>query len=487
LSEYVASVRLLLGDVHPQVTALYPSDPRTPFDNNGADQFPSEQLITGAELLATEQVEAFLADEDRRDAMLGCIPVDSVADDACLDQIVTTLGRRALRRPMPAEDAIAYADAARTEAIEADDFYAGVGVVLSALLQHPGFLYRIELGTPLAEDANVVRLDGYDVASRLSFLVWGAPPDDALLDRAAASDLLDDASLVDVARGMLSDARAQAQAARIHAMWLGIEVLPNDPVLSEAMQNETATLVKNVLMNEERPWQDLFTEPGTYINDEMAEHYGLPAPGSDVPVYVEYPADSTRQGILSHGAFLGHGSTAGDRTPIHRGLAVRKRLMCEAIELPNGFTPPELPAPAEGECRTDLLAAHRSGGCAGCHLSMDPIGFGLEGFDGAGRPQSTEPGRPECPITGMGDLDGLVFQGPKGLSDRLLETDQMAHCFQSQYFRYALGRSDLVGPENAIFNVMRYGLATNAFTYADLVQALVSAPSFRLRRLPEVP
>ncbi|MBX7191585.1 MAG: DUF1592 domain-containing protein [Sandaracinaceae bacterium] len=481
--EYARAVDQLVGRAHPETLMLYPIDPRTPFDDDADEQDPTASLVNGVELLATETAEDLLADPARRDTVIGCIP-SGPTDDACMRSFVERFGRRAIRRPVPSDDVDRYVAGALAIATEEGDFYAGAGIVVRAFLQHPRFLYRVEVGTPVDGTPDVVRLDDWELASRLSFLVWGTPPDDALLDAAARGELHDADGVIARAEEMLLDARAGEQAARIHAMWLGIEILPHSTSLSAAMRDESATLVREVLLSQDRPWRDLFREPGTYVNDELAAIYGLPAPGSSEPTYVPY-GEGTRQGILSHGAFLSHGGSTGERAPIHRGLAVRRRLLCETIELPRGFMPPPLPEPTSGQCRADLLAAHRTGGCAGCHDRIDPVGFGLEGYDIAGRVQSTEPGRPECTIEGAGMLDGHAFAGPRGLADLLLEDARMTECFESQLYRFAMGHSSLTDEDSQVLAELRHGLVDEEFTYGELVRVLVGSSAFLYRREPE--
>lgn len=481
--EYAHAVNDLLGATHPETGMVYPSDPRTPFDNNATDQVPSEALVTGGELLATESATALMADTTRRARVVGCTP-SGPADGACMRTFIRAFGRRAIRRPMDDADVERYATSALAIAAAESDFFAGAEVVVSAFLQHPRFLYRVEIGTPVATAPGVVRLDGYELAARLSFLIWGTAPDDALLDAAQRGDLATPAGVAARAATMLNDPRAADQTSRLHAMWLGYEILPHAPSLSAAMRDESSTLVKHVLMEENRPWHDLFRERGTYLNDELAANYGLPAPGSTTPTYVPY-GTSGRQGILSHGSFLSHGGDAGDRTPIHRGLAVRRGLLCQTIELPSGFMPPPLAMPTTSQCRRDLLAAHEAGGCAACHGMIDPVGFGLEGFDGAGRPQATDPGRPTCTISGQGRLDSTTFQGVAGLSNLLVQDGRMAECFESQIYRYAIGRAALDPDDRTILQAMSAALGGHEFTYRALVSAIVTSPAFFYRRLPQ--
>jgi hypothetical protein len=483
--EYMGSVRYLLGSVDPMAELVLPRDPRTPFDNDSSTQTASQPLIEGTELLATEAADALLADTARRDDVIGCTP-SGPTDAECMRSFVRTFGRRAIRRPVPDDDVERYTMEALTIAMEADDFYVGAMIALRAFLQHPRFLYRVEIGTPVPDAPGVRRLDGYEVATRLSFLIVGATPDDALLDAAAAGELDTPEGLTAIASDLLSDPRALDQAVRVHSMWLGHESLPHDPMLTGEMKNETAALLDHVLFRERRPWQDIFRSEGTYVTDALATHYGLPAPGSSEPTFVSYPDD--RRGILSHGTFLALGANGNDTSPIHRGLEVRRRLLCQHIELPVGFMPEPIEDTGEvGNCKEDQLAAHRTGGCAGCHALMDGLGFGLEAWDPAGRFRTVEPNHPECAIDGVGRVEELdaEFSGPGQLSTLLVDSGLMVECFESQIYRYAIGRAALDEVDGEILDALAAALGSTEFRYDELVTAIVSSPSFFYRR--EVP
>src|SRR5690349_14864987 len=166
--EYQQTIVDLLGFDAAQAKELLPSDTLTPFDNDYTLQTPSEPLIKGLEIVAGDIAEAVIADPDLRAAIVPCTP--SGPDDAeCLREFVTAFGRRALRRPLGADE-IETLVALQSHAIEADDFWVGVSAVLRALLQHPEFVYRVEIGEPIADQPGLFRLNGYEVSARLSYL-----------------------------------------------------------------------------------------------------------------------------------------------------------------------------------------------------------------------------------------------------------------------------------------------------------------------------
>jgi hypothetical protein len=441
-------LRDLLGDETRSGAAFLPEDSADPFDNDRTTQQPSGALVEAVERLATQAADRAMDDPARRAALVPCAP--SGADDAaCLEAFVRSFGRRALRRPL-ADDEVSRYLTLQAHAVEAGDFYRGVALVIQALLQHPEFLYRVEIGTPVKGRPGLHRLNDFEVATRLSFFFWGSTPDDELLDLAEARGLRTQAQLREAAARMVDDPRARARVERFHALWLGYSRLPHAQDLTNAMRTETAALVERVIFDERRTWLDLFRLDETFVGDLLAGHYGLPLPGSEDPVWVPY-GDSGRLGILSHGSFLSVAGKFGDTSPTQRGLLIATRLLCKEIPPP----PPDVnvdepPVGADGDCKYDRYAAHRQlGSCAGCHVQMDPIGFGLENYDQAGRWRAHDEGAPECLIEGEGELVelGATFRGPAELGEILATSGLLEHCLITQVYRFAMGQRE--GEEDA--------------------------------------
>lgn len=475
-----AIAQVLLDETRP-AAKLIPADRFRPFDNAYPTQDPSLVLVEALESIATDTAERLLAEPERLAAVLPCTP-QGPRDVACLESFTITTGRRLLRRPLDPAHVERLVDAAAWYAAEAGTFDAGVEIVLRALLQDPAFVYRVEAGTPVRRAEGVYELDGFEVASRLSFLLWGAPPDDALLDAADVGELASSEGVRAQAERMLRDPRARAQVDRFHAMWLGYHQLPHEAWLTLGMRDEARALVERVIFDDARPYDDLWTLPETWVDAALAAHYGFDPPSGVGPAWVSPPAD--RAGLLGTGAFLSVGSGVADTSPTRRGKAIRERLFCSPVAPPPpGVAVDEPPDPSLAECKEDRYVQHRDDpACEGCHVLMDPIGFGLEAFDREGRSRTHDEGNPECVISGAGEVVPFgTFSGPAELARLALEAELDA-CAVDHVLQFALGR-ELSGPDAELFDRLLVKFRSDAGGRFDqLLLELVTDPSFRLRR-----
>ncbi len=473
--EYDNTIRdLLEDDTAPAATRL-PADVMDPFDNDFTTQVASRPLIEGLEALSGEIVGRLMADPPRRDRVIGCVPAGT-QDEACLRSFITTFGRRALRRPLTDDDIAAFEELAQSE----DDFYAGVEVVLRSILFDPEFVFRIEIGDP-TDEAGVFRLNDFEVATRMSYFLWGTTPDDALLARAEAGELRTPDQVRATAEEMVDDPRALDRVDEFHAMWLGYATLGHAPDLAAAMRAETRALLEQVVFEEKAPWVDVFAARGTYVNDLLAEHYGLPTPGSTEPTWVEY-GDSPRQGLLAHGSFLSVETGIGDTSPTKRGKFIRTRLMCQAIAPPPPDVPAdEPPANSDSDCKWDAYAAHRQGACATCHEIMDPVGFGLENYDQEGKFRLHDNDRPQCEISGEGDLDGETYVGVAGLADLLVESGAVETCAVMHTYRFAVGH-EIGADDSALVETLQESFADSGYRLDTLMVEIVSDETFGFRK-----
>jgi hypothetical protein len=481
--EYDLTVADLVFDTGRPGASRLPEDVSDPFDNDFANQQVSKPLVESAELLAEEIVTRLLADTERRDRVVGCAP--SGPDDAeCLRGFIASFGRRALRREL-SSDEIEELSALASYSREADDFYFGVGLVLRALFQDAEFLYRVELGRPVEGVPNVFKLDDYEVATRLSYFVWGTTPDDALLDRARDGALATPEAVVTEARRLLADPRARDRVDRFHAMWLGYRQLPHEPMLVASMRAESRALVDRVIFDEHRPYTDLFTLDETFADARLGELYGIDAPSSGAD-WVSWD-ESGRRGLLSTGSFLSVASKFDDTSPTQRGILVRARLLCQPI-MPapatvNTDNPPQ--DPGGSECKSDRYAAHAAGGCATCHSLLDPVGFGLENYDNTGRFRAHDDGAPECAIEGRGEVLGVgEFSGPAELGELLVESRSIDACAVTQLFRFAMGRRETV-EDAAVLESLTENFRAGGYAFDELVLKIVGSPTFGFRRVPE--
>ncbi len=485
--EYRNTVEDVLGFLVPGATlGLLPEDDLTPFDNDYGSQTPSQALIEGAEEVALQVATSVLADPARRNAVVGCAPTGAV-DETCLRAFVTRVGRRVLRRPLTPEEVTRFtgtSDVGPLSVAKAEnDFYAAVDVVLRALLQDPQFLYRVEIGTPVSGRPRMARLTPFELASRISYFLLASAPDDRLLDRAAGGKLGTPADVREAAAAILAQPRAEAQIRRFHALWLGYETLPHPADLTAALGAETTALVERVVLREKRSWLDLFRLDETHVGDFLAGHYGLAKPGQAAPRWVSY-GGSGRRGILSHGSVLSNGMKFDDTSPTQRGLYILNRLLCtDPPSPPMGVDVDTKPAHPTSRCKTDEFAAHSKVGssCAGCHGSFDPVGWGLERYDGAGRFRTVQPDAPECAITGEGDLPGVgKFQGPGQLAELLVKSAVLDECAATHVYRFAMGRHEAKN-EAPTLTALTAGFRAGNHRFDQLLVDLAAQEAFLYR------
>jgi len=318
----------------------------------------------------------------------------------------------------------------------------------------------------------------------LSYFLWGLPPDDPLLDAAAAGTLDGKDGVMQQATRMIKDPKARARLERFHAMWLGYDK-PTPTPLQQSMRKESDALVDRVVFD--RPgeaWSDLFTSQDTFIDDSLAMQYGLPPPGK--PSWVSYGATG-RAGILSQASFLQVASKFAETSPTQRGKFIQDRFFCSPVPPPPPNVKADAPPPATGTavCKFDRYAMHRVGGCATCHDRLDGVGFGLEQYDQNGVFRATEPMLPQCTIAGQGYLpmpDGTKtnFQGPGQLGAILAQGSQLDFCAVKQTFRFAMGHRETIDDDPILARVLTKFRSTKQFS--DVIMAMVSDDSFFFRR-----
>lgn len=435
----------------------------TVFDNVVASQSISAIEISEYQSFA-EAYAAEVAAADIPSELGECTP--SGPDDlGCLTAVTERLGALLFRRAYTTTEAERVASSLIAFAVEDDDFATGVELVVTYFVLHPEFLYRAE-----SPDA----LDGYALATRLSYLLWGSGPDDELLLAAESGTLVESAERRAQARRMLADDRAKRQWRRFHAMWLGYadHTLPDN--LADDMLAETNALVDRVVFDGD--WLDLLRADETHVTPELAEFYGLAAPAS--ADWVSYDA-RRGGGVLSHATVLNHGHKGGnfgDTSPTMRGYELYKRLSCGTFGGIPADVDPDNPPGSASDCKADAYDMRSQAACASCHAITDGIGFGLENFGVHGQWRDEEPGKNGCTIDGAGDFAGAPFQGPAELGVLLAEDPAVTLCANRQLFRFAMGRLETAADEPAIRALASSHQAHNNLT--DILVELVASPAF---------
>ena len=477
-------VRDVLGDDTGTAATYLADDEYRPFDNDYTVQRASSALIESLEALAGDIARRAVSPENRG-KVVPCTPTGP--DDAvCLRTFIETVGRRLYRRPLSEEQVTAYLTlqsyATEVNPEVAHDFYTAADLVLRSMLQDPEVLYRIETGSSTGEPG-IFRLDSHEVASRLSFLLWGTGPDDALLDEAQAGGLLDAASRSAAATRLLTDARARVQLQRFHSMWLGYRAVPASAELTSAFSMETNKLIDKVLFDQPSSYFDLFTSSQTYVNDLLATQYGLPAPAGGEG-WVSY-ANDERAGILSHGSVLAGFSKFSDTSPTQRGIFVQTRLLCNKVAPPPANVDVDAPPMGadEAACKLDRYDAHRTlASCAACHAQLDPIGYGLENYDIGGRYRTHDDGNEACVLPGVGELPGYgTFSGPGQLASRLIESGELEQCFTQHVMSYAVGR-EIRPEEETAMGALLASFKAGGYDLQQTLAQFVADERFTLRQ-----
>jgi hypothetical protein len=479
------TLRDLLGEDTAPASRLLNEDEFRPFDNDYTIQQASEALITSLEVLADEVATRAVTDPARRAALVPCTP-SSAGDQQCFREFLDAFLPRALRRPVTSEDIDAYLPlldfAAEDIAVVENDFYTAVELAVKAAVQDPELLYRVEHGTPGSEPG-LLELDGYAIANRMSYLLWASMPDDTLFAAAASGSLDDGDGRRAEALRMLDDPKARTQLHRFHAMWLGYRSIPHTPDLVAAFNRETSALIDRVVLDEPGSYLRLFTMDETFVDDALADHYGLPRPAGGEG-WVSYEGTG-RAGILGHGTLLAAFSKFEDTSPTQRGILVRTRLMCEDVPRPppnvDADQPPQ--SAMDALCKYDRYAEHRdqSSSCAGCHSLVDPIGFGLENFDIAGRYREHDDGLPECIIEGSGEIVGVgEFNGPGELSQLLVDNEYVDACAVQQFLTFALGR-EITSYEAALLDEMTESFRTENHDFKTFIVDFIASDRFARR------
>ncbi|MYN65553.1 MAG: DUF1592 domain-containing protein [Acidobacteria bacterium] len=432
-----------------------------------------------------------------RQALFTCRPVsDATADEeACAQEILSSLARRAYRRTLEAEDVATLMDFYRAGR-DGGSFDSGIQLALERVLISPDFLFRVERDPIDIRPGASYALNDTALASRLSYFLWSSGPDDELLDLAEQGRLSDPEVLAQQARRMLADPRSKELVRNFAGQWLYLRnlrgVVPDavvfpefDENLRDAFLQETELFFES-LIREDRSVLDLLGADYTYVNERLAEHYGIPSVYGSQFRRVTLPPDvaERRGGIFGHGSLLTVTSYPNRTSPVLRGKWVLANILGTPPPAPPADVP-DLPDRGEdGRAATvrDRLQRHReSPACSVCHAPMDPLGLALENYDAVGKWRET--GEANLPIDASGNLpDGTAFEGPTGLRSLLLERrEQFMGTFTEKLLAYALGR----GPEyydRPTVRAITRSAASENYSWSSIITGIVQSTPFRMRR-----
>ena len=414
-------------------------------------------------------------------------------EETCAKQILSTLMRRAYRRP------VSDADLARPMGFFRDgrkeaNFDAGIEAALSAVLVSREFLFRVEQEPKGLAGKSPYRITDLELASRLSFFLWSSVPDDELLDVAARGQLNQPDVLAKQTRRMLADPRSLSLVSNFASQWLHLRNLDSitpdgrlfpdfDDNLRQAMRRETELLFEEVL-RDDRSVLDLLRTDHTFLNERLAKHYGIPNIYGPRFRRVALGPETPRGGLLRHASVLTVTSYATRTSPVIRGNWILGTLLGTAPPPP----PPNVPALEDNAVSASLpvrerLAQHRANAaCASCHDLMDPVGFALENFDALGRWRTLEEGKPVDASGGF--PDGAKFTGVAGLEQALLNRPELfASTLTEKLLTFALGRGVESFDAPAVRQVVRDAKADN-HRFSAIILGIVKSTPFTMRQSP---
>jgi hypothetical protein len=433
-------------------------------------------------------------DTPSREKIFVCKPASAKDEDACAHKILANLTRHAFRRPVTEADLkplLAFYAAGRKE----KDFNNGIEMALRAVLVSPDFLFRIEHDPAGAAPGSVHRISDYELASRLSFFLWSSIPDEELLTLAGQNKLRDPKVVQQQVARMLDDPKSKAFVSNFAGQYLYLRNLASqkpdpdeypefDNNLRHAFEQETQ-LFFNAILRENRPVTDLLDAKFTYLNQRLAEFYGVPGVYGPQFRRVEL-TDPRRSGILGQGSLLTVTSYPNRTSVVQRGKWVLENLLGTPPPPPPPNVPSLDPHGKDGKMSMrQAMEMHRANPvCATCHSRMDPIGFALENFDGIGQWRDKDNG---TPIDASGKLpDGATFTGAAGLKDLILtrHRDEFISTFTEKLMTYALGRGLESYDRPAVRTVMREAAKENDSVQA-LIRAIIDSPQFQMRRTKE--
>lgn len=444
--------------------------------------------------LRGREIAAQALSAERRKALVPCTPASAkAADEACARAFFGKYGRLLYRRPLTDRESGALVAGAAAAASTNGDFYKGLEAGLSRLLVSPNFIFRVDDSAPDPRSPSARVLDDYSLATRISFFLWDAPPDEALLDAAARGDLRDSAKLARQVDRMMASPHYEQGVRSFFSDMFGYEqfeglakdqaIYPkfNSQLVRDAREQNLRTLVDH-LITRKGDYRDLFTTKSTFMNRSLGGLYRVPVTLAGMDDWAPYTfRDSDpRAGILSLAGFLMLDPThEGRSSPTIRGKSVREQLLCQSVPQPPANVDfaivQDTHNPNFKTARQRLTVHMESPACKGCHALTDPIGLGLENYDATGDYRTHENG---AAIDASGTFNGKPYTGLVGLSRLLRDSPEAPTCLVQRAYEYGVGRQ--AGAEDAKW--LEYAtqrFASDKYRLPALMRWIATSAAFR--------
>ncbi len=433
-----------------------------------------------------------LGETPSRRKIFVCRPANSADEPACASKILSGLARSAYRRPVTEGDIQPLLNLYKIGRKDGG-FETGIEMALQRILVSPEFLFRVESDPASVAPGTAYRISDLELASRLSFFLWSSLPDNQLLNLAATGKLKQPAVLEQQVRRMLSDSRSSALVNNFFGQWLYLRNMPGvhpdqdafpefDENLRAAFEQETQLFLESNL-RENRSVLDLMNADYTFVNERLAQFYGIPNIYGSHFRRVSLDGHEERRGLLGQGSILTVTSYANRTSPTIRG----KWLLTNVLGTPPPPPPPDVPSlketPPNGKVLTmrERMEQHRNNAaCAVCHAQMDPLGFALENFNGVGQWRTIS--EAQTPVDASGVLpNGVKFNGPAELRKVLLShPDQFADTVTDRLLTYAVGRGLEYYDQPAIRKITREAASSN-YQWSSIITGIVNSAPFQMR------
>lgn len=449
--EYNNAIKALLFDESRPGDALPAELLGNGFGNDSQSQPVSSFLVESYASQAAKLASTALANERVIQRYAPCLQsMSPPTEEQCVQQYVEEFLKSAFRRPPQAEEVLEWLELYATLRKESESGQA-LSALTATVLQAPDFLYRVEVGGKLLENGRR-QLTGFEVATRLSFLFWGAPPDDELYAAAGDGRLDTEAGILEQAERLLEDERTRETIRLFFSHVLPIQGLtdlardPNQfpeysPSLGALWQKETLTFLETEIFQERSDWPSMLTASHSYVNEELASFYGIAGvSGDDFRRVAINPSE--RLGVLTHGSVLAGSTVSNFTNPVRRGVFLLRSIMCQELPEPPESIAEEIkpPDPVAGRTGRERYSIHSDNpGCASCHAVMDPPGFALENYDALGRWRNEEN---DVVIDASGELSLLArpFEGPQEMIQQIAEHPDTRDCFTKKWVSFAYGK-----------------------------------------------
>jgi hypothetical protein len=412
----------------------------------------------------------------------------SLNTDATAREFVESMGKWLFRGPLTKREEINYSGIATTVASAGGSYVEGVALMIEAMLQSPRFIYRIE------DQRGAGPVGDYELASRLSYIIWGGPPDVELMRAADDGELTDRSQVESQVRRMLKDRRAVTRSLQFVGDWLNVDRLANmqpnakrfpdwNAQLAGDMRQETLTFFEEIVWKQNRPLADLINAQFTFATPRLATHYGLKPTGAGLSRY-DLSSVPARGGLLTQSSVLTIGGD--DASMVTRGLFVLKDVLRGSV----GDPPPGLdttPVPSEPGLSQRLIAEKRIGNvsCGGCHSKFEPLAFGLERFDGIGayhdKDEHGNSLRDDGEILFPGEAKPVKYNSSAELMDLLAGNDRVRESITWKVTQFALGRP-LGAADARTVREIHQTAQQDGGTYQTLMAAIVTSDLVMMNR-----